>query len=295
MFRQVSCSLGHSQEFCACGMGYIAVSRLNKSFRRKQHCLLPNTEFLIVAPSILHFDAQVLGCLSGSNPSWVAPGFSHVGVVPDDAAGRRVFSEFSRFPCPWIPALLYTPPRFTLIGSQDLDVKSFPNLFARPRFDPGGSCGPPTTSQTTAGSDNTALAKAPSASLPRSSFFADLTHTVGLTARGRGFAWVSPPVQAADVVRGGRLFVYDWKNARVFIVAPSSVPAVSFHARPFSLNGRLKNNAGSRNERVFFFTPPPFPLVKPSLFPLCACRTRRLCLAPSKSGVLSPGVDVFGQ
>ncbi|KAJ8866087.1 hypothetical protein PR048_033611 [Dryococelus australis] len=33
------------------------------------------------------------------------PGFSHVGIVPDNAAGRRVFSGISRFPRPFIPAL----------------------------------------------------------------------------------------------------------------------------------------------------------------------------------------------
>ncbi|KAJ8894539.1 hypothetical protein PR048_007196 [Dryococelus australis] len=35
----------------------------------------------------------------------VAPGFSHVRIVPDDAAGRRVFSGIFRFPRPFIPAL----------------------------------------------------------------------------------------------------------------------------------------------------------------------------------------------
>ncbi|KAJ8867571.1 hypothetical protein PR048_031373 [Dryococelus australis] len=34
--------------------------------------------------------------------------FSHVGFVPDDAADRRIFSGISRFPCPYIPALLHT-------------------------------------------------------------------------------------------------------------------------------------------------------------------------------------------
>ncbi|KAJ8871607.1 hypothetical protein PR048_027934 [Dryococelus australis] len=34
----------------------------------------------------------------GSIPGRVAPGFSHVGIVPDDAAGRWVFSGISRFP-----------------------------------------------------------------------------------------------------------------------------------------------------------------------------------------------------
>ncbi|KAJ8870117.1 hypothetical protein PR048_029129 [Dryococelus australis] len=37
-----------------------------------------------------------------------AGGFSRVGVVPDDAVGRRAFSGISRFPRPFIPALLHT-------------------------------------------------------------------------------------------------------------------------------------------------------------------------------------------
>ncbi|KAJ8893630.1 hypothetical protein PR048_006230 [Dryococelus australis] len=51
---------------------------------------------------------------------------SHVGIIPDDAAGRRVFSGISHFPRPCIPVPYST--RFTLIGSQDLDVESRPHL-----------------------------------------------------------------------------------------------------------------------------------------------------------------------
>ncbi|KAJ8891920.1 hypothetical protein PR048_004479 [Dryococelus australis] len=39
---------------------------------------------------------------SGSIPGGVAPGFLHVGIVPDDAAGRRVFSGIS-----FIPAIAF--------------------------------------------------------------------------------------------------------------------------------------------------------------------------------------------
>ncbi|KAJ8867267.1 hypothetical protein PR048_031066 [Dryococelus australis] len=61
---------------------------------------------------------------SGFNPRLVSPGFSHVGIVPDDAAGRRVFSGISRFPLPlYSGAAPYSPRCFTLIGSQDLDVR----------------------------------------------------------------------------------------------------------------------------------------------------------------------------
>ncbi|KAJ8868975.1 hypothetical protein PR048_030516 [Dryococelus australis] len=44
----------------------------------------------------------------GSIPGRVT-GFSHVGFVPVDAVGRRVFSRISRFPSPFIPAHLHTP------------------------------------------------------------------------------------------------------------------------------------------------------------------------------------------
>ncbi|KAJ8877428.1 hypothetical protein PR048_021882 [Dryococelus australis] len=44
---------------------------------------------------------------TGFNPRWVT-GFSYVGIVPDDVAGRRTFSGISRFPSPFIPALLHT-------------------------------------------------------------------------------------------------------------------------------------------------------------------------------------------
>ncbi|KAJ8880586.1 hypothetical protein PR048_017056 [Dryococelus australis] len=43
----------------------------------------------------------------GSIPGVVAHRFSHVGIVPDDAAGRQVISEISHFPRPFIPALLH--------------------------------------------------------------------------------------------------------------------------------------------------------------------------------------------
>ncbi|KAJ8883916.1 hypothetical protein PR048_015771 [Dryococelus australis] len=49
-------------------------------------------------------------------------GFLHVGIVPDDAVGRRVFSGISRSRHCFILA------SNTLIGSKDLDVKSRPNL-----------------------------------------------------------------------------------------------------------------------------------------------------------------------
>ncbi|KAJ8865858.1 hypothetical protein PR048_033381 [Dryococelus australis] len=63
-----------------------------------------------------------------SIPGWVTE-FSQVGIVPEDAVGRRVFSGISRLPPP--PSFrrhsIFTS--ITLIISQDLAVNSRPNLF----------------------------------------------------------------------------------------------------------------------------------------------------------------------
>ncbi|KAJ8890477.1 hypothetical protein PR048_009986 [Dryococelus australis] len=45
---------------------------------------------------------------TGFNPRLGYSGFSHVGIVTDDAAGRRVFSGISRFPHSFIPVLFHT-------------------------------------------------------------------------------------------------------------------------------------------------------------------------------------------
>ncbi|KAJ8870282.1 hypothetical protein PR048_029303 [Dryococelus australis] len=54
-----------------------------------------------------------------------APGFSHVGIVPDDANGWRIFSVISRFPRPRhsgrCSILTSLPPT---VGSQDLDFQA---------------------------------------------------------------------------------------------------------------------------------------------------------------------------
>ncbi|KAJ8897577.1 hypothetical protein PR048_002926 [Dryococelus australis] len=57
--------------------------------------------------------AELLTCSPSTEVNRFHPrpghsGFSHVEVVPDDAACLRVFSGISRFPSPFIPALLYT-------------------------------------------------------------------------------------------------------------------------------------------------------------------------------------------
>ncbi|KAJ8890287.1 hypothetical protein PR048_009795 [Dryococelus australis] len=44
----------------------------------------------------------------GSIRGRATPGFSLVGIVPDDGAGRRIFSGISRFPRPCIPVLLHS-------------------------------------------------------------------------------------------------------------------------------------------------------------------------------------------
>ncbi|KAJ8876822.1 hypothetical protein PR048_021269 [Dryococelus australis] len=64
----------------------------------------------------------------GSISGRVTPGFSHVGIVPDDAVARRVFSgsPVSSAPSFRRCSVLIS---LTLIGSQDLDVISRPNLF----------------------------------------------------------------------------------------------------------------------------------------------------------------------
>ncbi|KAJ8895271.1 hypothetical protein PR048_000596 [Dryococelus australis] len=59
---------------------------------------------------------------SGFNPRPGNSRFSHVGLVPDDAVGRWVFSGISRTPRYFIPALLHTSIFF--IGSQYLDCLS---------------------------------------------------------------------------------------------------------------------------------------------------------------------------
>ncbi|KAJ8874598.1 hypothetical protein PR048_025464 [Dryococelus australis] len=60
---------------------------------------------------------------SGSFPARSFPGFSHLRIVPDDTAGRRVFSGISRLPRPFIPPAAPHSSHFTLIGYQYLDVK----------------------------------------------------------------------------------------------------------------------------------------------------------------------------
>ncbi|KAJ8881560.1 hypothetical protein PR048_018043 [Dryococelus australis] len=70
-----------------------------------------------------------------SIPGGAAPGPSHVGIVPDDAIGRRVLSGISSFQH-LHSGSAPSSPRLTPIGSQDLAVKSRPNLFTHSPNDP---------------------------------------------------------------------------------------------------------------------------------------------------------------
>ncbi|KAJ8872705.1 hypothetical protein PR048_026318 [Dryococelus australis] len=56
---------------------------------------------------------------TGSFPGGIAPGFPHLGIVPDDVAGRRVFfSGISPFPPPLHSGAALCSPHFPLVGSQ---------------------------------------------------------------------------------------------------------------------------------------------------------------------------------
>ncbi|KAJ8873311.1 hypothetical protein PR048_026945 [Dryococelus australis] len=66
---------------------------------------------------------------TGFDSRWTAPRFPHLRIASNDAAGGRVFSGISRLPRSCIPGLLHTHLASPPIDSQDLDVKSRPNLF----------------------------------------------------------------------------------------------------------------------------------------------------------------------
>ncbi|KAJ8868071.1 hypothetical protein PR048_031880 [Dryococelus australis] len=83
------------------------------------HSPVPSTLPFIVAASV----AEQFDCSPPTKAKWVqarglvTPGFSQVGIVPCDTAGRRVFSGISRFTRPCISALLHShlispPPVF---------------------------------------------------------------------------------------------------------------------------------------------------------------------------------------
>ncbi|KAJ8881787.1 hypothetical protein PR048_018273 [Dryococelus australis] len=68
----------------------------------------------------------------GYIPGGLAPALSHVGLVPNDAAGRRVFSGIPHFPPALHSYIGPYSPRFTIISSQDRNDNSRPNLPTSP-------------------------------------------------------------------------------------------------------------------------------------------------------------------
>ncbi|KAJ8869146.1 hypothetical protein PR048_030714 [Dryococelus australis] len=58
-------------------------------------------------------------------------GFLHVGIVPDDAVGRRVFSGTSRFPPPFHSGAAPYSTQSPHFGSQDLDARLHNPLYSR--------------------------------------------------------------------------------------------------------------------------------------------------------------------
>ncbi|KAJ8874832.1 hypothetical protein PR048_022721 [Dryococelus australis] len=73
---------------------------------------------------------QLLG-KPGSIPSERAPGFSLMVIVPEDAAGQRVFPGVSRFPRTCIPALLHTHLAYSHRLSRPLCYKPPMSLHSR--------------------------------------------------------------------------------------------------------------------------------------------------------------------
>ncbi|KAJ8867775.1 hypothetical protein PR048_031578 [Dryococelus australis] len=76
-------------------------------------------------PTTAHYELTVCARITKG----IARGFPLVRIVPDNAVGRRVFSEVSRFPKSLHSDAAPLPPCFALIGFQDPDVKSRPDLF----------------------------------------------------------------------------------------------------------------------------------------------------------------------
>ncbi|KAJ8897447.1 hypothetical protein PR048_002793 [Dryococelus australis] len=88
-------------------------------------CSLPD-----IPVSIPHVGPRWCGgqttCLTSRRTGFDSRGFSRMGIVPDD--GRQIFSGISCSPPLLHSGAAPCSPRFTRIGSQDLDVKSGPNV-----------------------------------------------------------------------------------------------------------------------------------------------------------------------
>ncbi|KAJ8888634.1 hypothetical protein PR048_008126 [Dryococelus australis] len=97
-------------------------------------CKTKYVKTTVINPNIRGRDGVVVRLLAsqldepGSIFGGVASGFSHVGILLDDAAGWRVFSDVSCFPHPCIPALLrnhlvvYVAPRVRSIRVTEYRV-----------------------------------------------------------------------------------------------------------------------------------------------------------------------------
>ncbi|KAJ8895579.1 hypothetical protein PR048_000915 [Dryococelus australis] len=85
----------------------VKVSLSNKWHKRRQDLNTSLTKH-VFSCNVGVAVAERFDCSPPNNPDQVTPRFSKLGIVPDDAAGRRVFLGISRFPHPFTPALLHT-------------------------------------------------------------------------------------------------------------------------------------------------------------------------------------------
>ncbi|KAJ8894618.1 hypothetical protein PR048_007282 [Dryococelus australis] len=84
--------------------------------------------YAVAVITFLQWAVHAVSLLASRQANRVQSGFKFVRIVADDAAGRRVFSAISRFPPALRSGSAPYSARFILIGSQDLNVKSHPNI-----------------------------------------------------------------------------------------------------------------------------------------------------------------------
>ncbi|KAJ8873690.1 hypothetical protein PR048_024522 [Dryococelus australis] len=81
-----------------------------------------STQLAARRPVVIFIELAVTsGGLGATRVALRERGYSQLGIVPNDATGRRVFSGISRFLPPFHSGAAPLSPSFTLIGSQDLD------------------------------------------------------------------------------------------------------------------------------------------------------------------------------
>ncbi|KAJ8887829.1 hypothetical protein PR048_014047 [Dryococelus australis] len=95
-----NCLSNYEKRICVRKLHRNSRSQSSKKWRRRAVNSSPRVFLLFILAS--HRGEP------SSTPGWITPGFSQVGIVPDDAAGRQAFSGISRFPHPCIPALLHS-------------------------------------------------------------------------------------------------------------------------------------------------------------------------------------------